>query len=89
MCSDLIKEKDEVFKESKKRLMELNSAANPLKKDLRDVENMILAKSKEISNQETGFKAGSSVRSLGPIFAYNCGYWTLDKNMLLLEFCQR
>jgi hypothetical protein len=52
-----VKEKEELFKESKKRLTELKSASNPLMKQFRDIENMITAKSKEIINQETGFKA--------------------------------
>ncbi len=74
LCSDLVKEKEELFKESKKRLTELKSASNPLMKQFRDIENMITAKSKEIINQETGFKASVISLYLGLFFL------KLDKN---------
>ena len=45
-----------MFKESKKKLTELKSATNPLMKDFREIESKIAAKTKEIVNQETGFK---------------------------------
>ena len=51
-----MKEKEEHFKDSRKKLTELKSATNPLMKEFRDIENKIAAKTKEIANQETGYK---------------------------------
>jgi len=52
MLTDLIKEKDSLFKENKKELNQLKSATSPLLKQQRETETMISNRTKEILNQE-------------------------------------
>ena len=50
--SDLIKENEELMKSNKRELNQLKTATNPLQKKLRETENVINLKTKEILNQE-------------------------------------
>ena len=52
MLNDLIKEKEELFKQNKKELHQLKSATSPLLKQQREAETMISNRTKEILNQE-------------------------------------
>lgn len=52
LLTDLINEKDELLKSSKKELNLLESATQPVQKQLRDTENLIIIKTKEKLNQE-------------------------------------
>ena len=52
MLTDLINEKDELLRSSKKELSLLKNATQPVQKQLRDNENVINSRTKEILNQE-------------------------------------
>ena len=52
MLTDLLSEKEDLFKRTKKELNELKSATNPLLKEQREIETQITNKTKEILNQE-------------------------------------
>jgi len=52
MLTDLLNEKEDLFKRNKKELNELKSATNPLLKEQREIETQITNKTKEILNQE-------------------------------------
>jgi len=52
MLTDLLSEKEDLFKRNKKELNELKSATNPLLKQQREIETQITNKTKEILNQE-------------------------------------
>jgi len=52
MLNDLIKEKDEIFKQNKRELNNLKSLTSPLLKQQREAETMISNRTKEIMNQE-------------------------------------
>ena len=53
MLTDLLSEKEDLFKRNKKELNELKkSATNPLIKEQREIETQITNKTKEILNQE-------------------------------------
>merc|ERR1719431_2216739 len=52
MLTDLLSEKEDLFKRSKKELNELKSATNPLLKEQREIETQVTNKTKEILNQE-------------------------------------
>ena len=52
MLTDLLSEKEDLFKRNKKELNELKSSTNPLLKEQREIETQITNKTKEILNQE-------------------------------------
>jgi len=52
MLTELLNEKEDVFKVSRKELTGLKSATNPLLKEQREIETRITNKTKEILNQE-------------------------------------
>jgi len=52
MLTNLIQEKEDMFKEDKRTMNELKSSTNPITKELRTIESRISSKTKEIRNQE-------------------------------------
>jgi len=52
MMTNLLKEKESMFKDNKKELNELKSSTNPISQELRTIETKISSKTKEMLNQE-------------------------------------